>query len=468
MKIISKFTIGIFALVLIVALLIFWTSRYDNSPSQIVKLKEFNSLDYQVNPCFAIASTFFQKYPHGKVKIDKVDGTKFDFTLEVAENANEQKPSTKIKLKGVDLSLFVTAIPQKFLEDENLTRIGLIDREWNRQQVKFYRQPLASKFGIAGTDSSQPLIIIEESGDGFEHDHLVRFDLIRNCLNAGLWEIALYSYEDGMMKPYYHAWFDFPLGIYKDLFEEVNKKSYWDYWWSLEHWVNPEGTFVDLDKLRSVKNESALKAHYNPDERIFTAGEQTRKQKNITSSDKYTWSDFFNYETSFSAFVQPGVYSIKHPWKTNLGIIANFQGVVLRTIEPRIIQAKKPPLYELELKYQDKKNQNPSRLIFGGIDLEAIKQLPVQAYDQGNLYLMGIATPTVFQDYTDLVKKSPITSPFYGVLLDSNDKWINHHEVGVDGISMHKDINDASLLHVYLISYERHTVLAHYILELSN
>lgn len=97
---------------------------------------------------------------------------------------------------------------------------------------------------------------VHDGGDGFEQRTLSRVDLARNCLNAGLWEPLLFVEEDGDERVYEHTWFTLPLGLYKNLFERVNGLSYWDYWWSLEHyWVDPAGTSIRLDRIRTVERE---------------------------------------------------------------------------------------------------------------------------------------------------------------------------------------------------------------------
>ncbi|NGX58824.1 MAG: hypothetical protein K940chlam3_01732 [Chlamydiae bacterium] len=45
-----------------------------------------------------------------------------------------------------------------------------------------------------------------------ERHQLLSAELTRNCLNAGLWELQLYTMEDGKKALYYQGWFTFPLG----------------------------------------------------------------------------------------------------------------------------------------------------------------------------------------------------------------------------------------------------------------
>ena len=78
---------------------------------------------------------------------------------------------------------------------------------------------------------------------------------------------------------------------------------------------------------------------------------------------------------------------------------------------------------------------------------------------------MGIGVPPFVQSYDELMKNPPDKGPYFCVLLDGAGRWINHHDVAVDGPVMHRDEKDPDLLHVYLLSYERHTLIGHYVVS---
>ena len=59
----------------------------------------------------------------------------------------------------------------------------------------------------------------------------------------------------------------------------------------------------------------------------------------------------------------------------------------------------------------------------------------------------------------------PYQSPYVSVLLDADDKWIDHHTLGIDGPVMHWDDQDPDVLHVYLLSYERHSLVGHFLVS---
>jgi hypothetical protein len=78
---------------------------------------------------------------------------------------------------------------------------------------------------------------------------------------------------------------------------------------------------------------------------------------------------------------------------------------------------------------------------------------------------MGISVPPFFQSYEELRQQPPHTSPYVSVLLDADDTWIDHHSFGIDGPVMHRDDKDPDVLHVYLLSYERHSLVGHFVVS---
>jgi hypothetical protein len=78
---------------------------------------------------------------------------------------------------------------------------------------------------------------------------------------------------------------------------------------------------------------------------------------------------------------------------------------------------------------------------------------------------VGIGVPPFFQSYQELEKNPPHSSPYVSVLLDEQDRWIDHHSFAIDGPVLHRDAKDPNVLHVYLLSYERHSLIAHFVIS---
>src|SRR5438552_2671547 len=64
-------------------------------------------------------------------------------------------------------------------------------------------------------------------------------------------------------------------------------------------------------------------------------------------------------------------------------------------------------------------------------------------------------------DIAELRTNPPHQSPYFSVMLDDEGRWIDHHRFAIDGPVLHRDARNPDLLHVYLLSYERHTLINH-------
>lgn len=433
------------AFILIIAVGGIWLQiRYDAAPVQTVGLMTFSDTAYPENP--EVRSGVFADYPHRSLIIEQTRDTHFNFRI---EPASEQ--ATAIELIDVDLAQLVAAVPPWVKTDSNLTKVGLIDREWNRQQVRF--------------DRSSSHIRVGEGGNGFEQRALSRIDLARNCLNAGLWELLLFTTENGEERVYEHVWFTFPLGLYKGVFERVNGLSYWSYWWSLEHWVDPSGAAIWIDRLRTVEQERAIKVIARWDEPVAMEGEQVHKRKNILTPVAAVYRDWYRGPVQFSSFIPPGRYSVQHPRDTQLHYLAELTGATLRRVA---LPENTTPLVEIELVFRSNHTGEATRLILGGLDLTTLPTAAPKEYDRGWQVPLGIGNPAFFESYEYVLAHPLKQRTFYGFHLDAHGRWLDHHAIGVDGPLFHWDANDPTLLHLYLLSYERHALLNHFILVMPN
>ncbi len=424
--------------------LVWFMDRYDDRPRQTVTVTTFTDREYPDSP--ESRSLLSGRFPHGRLVIERLGGTRFRFVLEPVS-----AQATSIELRDVDVALFVTAVPPWIKTDLELTEIGLIDREWNRQQVQFVR--------------NSPHVQVHEGGDGFEQRALSRIDLARNCLNAGLWELLLFTKEDGEDRVYEHLWFTFPLGLYKQLFEEVNGLSYWSYWWKLEHWVDPSGTPIHLERLRTVEREWSVEAATQWNEPVAARGDQARKRKNILTPVAATYRDWYDKPLAFARFIPPGIYSRAHPRDTQLHYLAEVTGATMRRIT---MPAGPKPLIEIDLAFRSSQTGEATRLILGGLDLVTLPTASSKDYEHGWQVPLGIGNPSFFESYDVVVANPPIQRTFYGFHLDAQNRWLDHHAIGVDGPLLHWDADDPSLLHLYLLSYERHALLNHVVITMPN
>ncbi len=415
--------------------------RYAVQTEMLIPITELTNFNYPENP--ADRSVYFGQYSGRSLNLRQIDSTHFDFEFKPQDSRTAQ-----IIFKNIDVSLMTPNLPAWTRSDSGLERIALIDRQWNRQQISF--EANSASIEVIG-------------GDGFEKENLFSAEIAKNCLNAGLWEVLLFTQESGKKTLYYQGWFNFPLGHYKNLFELNTEISYLRYWHRLEHWQDPAGTNIDISKLRSVLSENKIKASYNPSEARLYEGEQARKSKITLTPQLHTWGDLIEGRKNikFASFIPPGRYSINHPLGNKYDKLSSFEGAVFRTIKS---PAHDKNLNEIELQFLDT-NKKLSRLFISGFDLAEIPALAIHDYPKGVLMPMGIGIPPFFQSYTALLQNPPHTSPFFSFHLDENNNWLNHHEVAIDGSVLHRDDINSNLLHVYLLSYEREIIIAHYILD---
>ena len=414
--------------------------RYAISDEMVLPLEETCQSDYPEDP--ANRSLQYGQYCRRQLRLINLGNNRFDFIVEPMSSH-----CATVIFRDIDVSLMTPGEPEWTKGDRGLERIALTDRQWNRQQVRF--------------PADSPHLEVK-GGDGFEKANLVSAELAKNCLNAGLWEVLLFSSENGSKKLYYQSWFAFPLGHYKHIFEHNTGVSYWNHWYKLEHWSDPVGTPVRLDKLRSVTREFTAEASFDAQERIFASGEQTYKRRTLYAENIVTWGYFYSgSKVRFATFIPPGRYSVKHPWKNEYHRFATLDEAIFRDI---VSPSAAKPLQELELVFTGKDGEK-CRFFVSGFDSSALPELPVEKYPDGMYMPMGIGVPPFYQSYEKLEKNPPEQSPYFSVLLDSKDRWLNHHDIGVDGPVLHRDAKDPSLLHLYLLSYERQSLIGHWIIK---
>ncbi len=420
-------------------------NKYDlPSINKPILLSEFTHNNYPGNP--SALSDYHSKYNNRIMYIrEEEKNNYFSFYLK-SSNPN----IAEIQIKNINLELFIPKIPEWIGSNKNLKRIALTDREWNRQQVIFPKQ-------------SKQIEII--GGDGFEKKKLYSVELARNCLNAGLWEILLYTKENSQKKLYYQGWFEFPLGYYKKIFESINKVSYWQYFYYLEHWSDPEGTIVDLSLLRKVKKDFVLESKFRSNEKSFFAGEQKRKLRTSVVINKRKWGAYFKppYNIQFASFIPPGIYSLEELKDTEYWRFYHYNGAVLKDVN---INNEEDTYQEIILNFSDNSNSSKYKIIIGGFKVKDLPTKVSQEYPQSFYMPMGISVPPFYQTYEHLRLKPPYNTYYYSFILDTENKWLDHHRIGIDGPVMHRDIADPNIVHLYLLSYERHSLIGHYVLSI--
>ena len=441
-----------------VALGVRQSTRYQIANEMIVPLTEYTNAEYPEDP--ANRSPHHGKYQGRRVRLVRKDDTHFDVVVEPVEPTNTPHIAT-ITFRNVDVSLMTPSLPEWCQRDLGNRRIALTDRQWNRQQVAFAmdgKQGDGQRVAVSG-------------GDGFEQENLSSAELAKNCLNAGLWEVLLFHPGSNGKELYYQGWFTFPLGLYREQFERGTGLRYGDHWHYLEHWFDPAGTVVKLDDLRRVTSTVATQFEFDPTEKIIAGGEQLRKRRTLLTPNLRTWGDFTEAraptapEIQFAAFIPPGRYSVQHPWRNEYHRLATLKAVTLREIESpadatSADKTTSKPRHELELQFASREG-TVNRFLVSGFRWDDLPQLAVADYAKGMYMPMGIGVPPFFQTVEALAANPPHQSAYFSVLLDQDDRWIDHHKTAIDGPVLHRDPDDPNTLHLYLLSYERHSLVSH-------
>jgi hypothetical protein len=399
----------------------------------LINLDELTDEDYKYNPDISIRHSKATEPHYDKLKLTKTDDSTFTFTFIPSNNTDT------IILSHIRLMEWIPTVCEKVKGDSYLTEIALINQEWNRHQVKF----LEGQFEIKGDNTYD----------------IKRVDLARNCLNAYLWELITYAEEDSVLKPFYHTWFNFPKDLYANLFENRNNLAYQNYSNELEEWEDPEQKEINLNRLRTIKSEKIVSFKNLNNEPYPLKGERKKKYPNIIYPKNTTIiDDFLTDSTTFSTFSPPGFYNPEDPRKTKLSLLKYPFQIYFRDLESGLI--------EIEVDYYNIDSSKITKLIVSGIDKKDIPALAVEDVNKGWMNSMGFGNHTFYETYEHCLANGSKKSEYFSVLLDENNKWIDSHDVGIDGPLVHYDINDKHSLHLWILAFERHAFVGHYAIEL--
>ena len=385
---------------------------------------------------------------------------KSDNFFEISFELKNQSHSRFIRLKNINISLFLPLAPPEIAKsDKTLTSWFVNEREFNRQRVSF--------------NSDSPHLIISQDKQPAPK---LAVDLTNNCLGVGYWELNVYTVKGEDKSKIYKGFFKFPRGAYKSLFEDFNQSSFWpeapniEAWFTLPFMNHPpawdlliNGKKFSFDKLRNVVDEKNVA--FTEEKTRIAKGEQARKEQNLLISpslkDLKTFKSIREHNNiKFVRFVPPGIYNKSNAplVKSKLGEIANLNSVILRDIHSPLAEET---LQELELSFisEDGEIRN---LFISGFNFEQLPQLSVQEYDKGLVVPLGYGPPFT-QDYEELKANPPHKNPFFSVLVDEHNRIIDYrYDVGLNGLIMHRDLDNPYLLHIYLMSYERILLVGHY------
>jgi hypothetical protein len=332
------------------------------------------------------------------------------------------------QLRDADLRLLVPRVPRLARGDGALTRLALIQREFNRNEV---HNPLPD-----GSDLS----------------------IANNCLERGLWEVKLARQQDGKTVTLFHAWFTFPKEQYARLFEQANGMGYEAYDGVLASYSGVGGFVLPLGALRTVKSErdlAGLDVHAaDPLERLT---EQRNKTK-LLKTDVATYGDFSRADKqpiTTAKFNVPGMYDQTDAMRFDLTWLAKPSRVVWREVANPRVPVTFP---EVEVGFE-----NGYRILIADAKLSELaprREVPATESDVLRL-VCGIGTPVIHATAAERAAEISEDRPRYLMILDAKGNHVDNHLTGVDGVYIWRDAGDPGRLHLWLVGYERIALVAH-------
>lgn len=403
-------------------------------------IQELTDQQYPDNFQIESRTDLWNKYDHSFFQVVRNDS--LDFTIHILP---ENEFSDTIILEHINLLLWIPTIPTHILKDAYLKDIGIINAEWNRQQVTFNK----GEFRL--------------SNDNEESDKTIRVDLARNCLNSYTWEVITFTKEDQKTKSMYHGWFDFPKELYRDLFDEVNfgKLTFEEYRDHLELYKDPETEIIHLDVLRTVETEKIVKfTDFRMLPYPLTAARELKYKNIVCPKNPSVINDMLTDSTTYSTFQWPGFYDTSDPRPSTLSMLGIPKGVIVRkTISNN---SQQDSCYEFDLSFARNTDTNYiTRVVIGGVILSDLKQMPIEEYNNGVKKPMGIGNHGFYENVKYAISHQTTESPYYGFVLDDMGMWVDSHFFGVDGPILHLDNQNPDLLHFWLLSFERHAIVTH-------
>ncbi|HET9793418.1 MAG TPA: hypothetical protein VFS34_03065 [Thermoanaerobaculia bacterium] len=336
-------------------------------------------------------------------------------------------------LPSVDLRLLVPRVPALARGNADLTKIALVQREFNRNEV---------------------------------HNDLpggLDFSIANNCLRQGLWEIKLTETRAGKTQTLYHAWFDFPKPAYAALFEEVNGFPYADWDALFSSYPKLAGLPVPLAELRRIASETTLPAiDLHSGDPLQRLPEQAGKVK-LLLTPIATYGDFAapgKQPIVTARFSEPGFYDPNDPMKFDLAWLAHPTRTIVRKASP---PAGGAPYSEIEIDFE-----NGNRILFADSRIDSLvgRAAAPEAENDVLKIVSGIGTPTIHAKAGERAAELAEDRPRYLFLLDSRGALADNHFGGIDGIYLWKNADAPRRLQVWIVGYERIAFVAHATLEM--
>ncbi|MBL4887777.1 MAG: hypothetical protein JKZ03_04885, partial [Flavobacteriaceae bacterium] len=398
-----------------------------------IQIEQKEDIEYPDNPEIGFRSGNYKNNIFKEVYLTRKSDFIFDFEIQLSDH-------NSITMENLDLSEWIPTIPDHLKQDEYLSYLSVVYQEWNRNQVAFNQNHFTST-----------------------NQDITRVDIARNCLHSGLWEIILFTKENNQELRIGHGWFNFPLSEYENLFQKKNNIPFDKYRPYLTEWVETDKQTVDRTKLRKIVREIPVQFQDLSNHPYPLVGEQKVKFKEIISPTAFrSMKELQSDSTSFASYSPPGMYDKSVPRKTELGRFYTINSIEVNEL---FNESGNKNLSEIKLRFLDKEKERETNFFLGGIDLPEIPFLAEDEVDKGWQNSMGFGNHTFYETYEHHKSVRTKTNLYYSYLSNANDEWLDNHKVGIDGALLHFDDKSKNKLHIWLLSYERHAFVGHYLVE---
>ena len=408
-------------------------SKVEKSNWLRFEITEKTDVEYPDNPDIGFRSNSYSNTFFKSGRLKSKDSLHYQFQFELSNGDT-------LLFEDIDITEWIPTIPNRLKEDAYLSELALINHEWNRNQVSF-----------------------DQNYFNVKNENIQRVDIARNCLNSYLWEVIVYEQRNNTEKPIAHGWFNFPELEYMQCFLIKNDTLYEPFKNHLADWKDPENKRVEDALLRTIKGLKQCSFEDKSNEMYPETGERAKKRKEVVFPVEFsTMRQLQTDSTTFATFSPPGVYDRSDPRKTELGRLKNLDSVLLKEV---MVKGSSGVFNELEFQFSDQSRK--TNLIIGGIDWNEIPTLSTEENHKGWQNSMGFGNHTFYENYTDFLSTQLEHNPYYGYFTDGEKNWYDSHKIGVDGPLMHFDNLNPKLLHVWLLSFERHALVGHYTIEIN-
>ena len=399
-----------------------------------ISFTEHDQTDYPDNPDWGFCSENYQSHYFQKGEINHLDSTFCSFHFYSEQDS--------LIISKINVKEWIPQAPSYANDYPSIAKLSLINQEWNRNQVRLDPRHFQTN-----------------------RKDWVRVDLARNCLKTGLWELIPYVREGDIEVPQSHLWCDFPKSIYADLFNQLNTIDFDSIKNYLEEWNDfPKTNLSNWEQNNIAVAKIPIKFTDESHTMYPLEGARLKKRKEVIYPEEFDSMDDLQTDSAlFATFSPPGFYNKADPRVTELGRFQTLEGVDYLFLNSFAVKTTT----SLEFHFSDDKGRKTSWVI-GGIPHDDLPMLSQEQANEGWKNSMGWGNHAFYESLEEHQNLDASKNPYFSYLKDKEGNWLDSHKVGMDGPVMYWDKENPDILHVWILSFERHALVGHFSLDISS